>query len=103
MRRLVPLAVSGWAAAGLPYLAIGPDHARHRLWSAAARGDRHDPTAGTGAEKPGPGGARANGEVERGSFAAGHPPTSSGAPADPIASVAYRPVKAASARPSRCA
>lgn len=102
MRRLVALAVSGWPAAGLPYLAIGPDHARHRLWSAAARGDRHDPTAGTGAEKPGPGGARADGEVERGSFAAGHPqppPARQPTPSHPSGT----PVRAASVRPSRCA
>ncbi len=101
MRRLVFLTVSGWAAAGLPYLAIGPDHARHRLWSAAARGDR-DPTAGTGAETPDPGGARADGEVERGSFAAGHPNLLRRASRPhPVRRVP--PVKAASARPSRCA
>ncbi len=75
-RRLLMLPTRGWTAAGLPHLA-----------------------AGTGAEKPGPGRATADGEVERGSFAAGHPqppparqssPAQSGPGAPPVLVAAVR-------------
>jgi len=87
------VAVTGAGANGV-FRLKAMEAALVRSWSAAARGGRHDPTAGTGAEKPGPGGARADGEVERGSFAAGHPqppPARQPTPSRPSGTAGPRP------------